>query len=43
MEERGWDLLIIVIRELGIVFGGKKGKKRRVEEKLESFDEDWRE
>ena len=39
-EERGRDLLITAIRELGTVLGGKKGKKRRAEEKLESSDED---
>ena len=39
-EERGRDLLITAIRELGTVLGGRKGKKRRAEEKLESSDED---
>lgn len=39
-EERGRDLLITAIRELGSVLCGKKGKKRKADEKFDSSDED---
>ena len=39
-EERGRDLLITAIKELGSVLGGQKGRKRKADEKIESSDED---
>ena len=39
-EERGRDLLVTAIRELGSVFGGKKGKKRKADEKSDSSSDE---
>ena len=39
-EERGRDLLITAIKELGSVLGGQKGRKRKADEKIDSSDED---